>query len=171
MVKGMMKALSISRAVAALLAGALLIGCGGGGGGSDGTAGIVDSGDTSLGGNDGTGDADNTTDPVSPDPVTYYLAVRAYDEGNQFSPYSNEAVGTLEPGSSATLTWEAPTRTLAGECASVSGYLVEFGTGSAAYTGSLNLSASSRALTCRATGVDPQCGDIQSCQTQITVPS
>jgi hypothetical protein len=118
--------------------------------------------------------SDSTSDSTSgtTDTGVWYLAVRAYNDANEYSPYSNEANGRLEPGTRVTLAWESPTRTLDGECTNVAGYVVGLGNRSAAYSHSVNVGAYSTGLSCRATGVDSQCGtNINTCEAEIVIPT
>jgi hypothetical protein len=121
------------------------------------------------GSNSGSTTSDSTT---VTDTGVWYLAVRAYNDSNEYSPYSNEASGSIEPGTRVTLAWEAPTRTLDGECTNVAGYVVGLGNRSAAYTHSVNVSAYATGLSCTATGVDSQCGtNINTCEAEIVIPT
>jgi hypothetical protein len=121
------------------------------------------------GSNSGSTTSDSTT---VTDTGVWYLAVRAYNDSNEYSPYSNEASGRIEPGTVVTLAWEAPTRTMDGECTNVAGYVVGLGNRSAAYSHSVNVSAYSTGLSCRATGVDSQCGtNINTCEAEIVIPT
>lgn len=132
----------------------LMAGCGGGGGGGSGTSGTV--------GVDTPGDTATA--------ARYYIAVRARNNEGLLSAYSRELAANLEPGSRITLSWESPTRSLDGECTSVTGYEIAFGAQSAEYTESVNLNADATSLGCLATSVDPACGDVNTCETEIAVP-
>ncbi|WP_155999840.1 hypothetical protein [Thioalkalivibrio sulfidiphilus] len=136
---------------ALLAAGFLLTGCGGGDGGST----------SSSSGNTGSG----TTS-------TWYMAVRAFNSETEYSPYSNEAAGTLAAGSRVTLAWEAPTRTLDGQCTTVAGYVIEMGTRSGIYSHDVEVINGSNSLTCWATGTDDGCNTtIYTCEAQVQIPS
>lgn len=104
-------------------------------------------------------------------PAIVYIALRAINDNNESSGFSNEVDVSIGSGSEVTLSFNEPIRQMDGNCLSsrINQYVVHYGMESGSYTEEIDIPRDSTQLECTAVDSDPQCGDITSCSIVVSI--